>query len=320
MKPNLTDPGKVVITIATTGGLHGKEANPALPEQPHEIVSDFHDCYNAGAAVAHMHVRDPDGRTCSDLGIYHEVVYGVMDRCPGMITQVGNGIGIWFDDAGVGQPFTEEVRMALLDIAPHPDMLTVNAGTFHFDHKGQEWLFANSKQWNSEFIEGCNYRGITNEIEVYDLSHIANVLELAEKGVLKAPMHFSFVMGIRGGIPATPANLLAMLDATPEGSSWQIVSIGRPPIAAQHHGGGHGRQYPRRHGGQRLLPARRAGQEQRPIGGTRRTHRARAGTRGGDTRGSPRNAAHAALAAGAAQGLTGRPRPACPPWPIRFST
>ncbi len=230
MKPNLTDPGKVVITIATTGGLHGKEANPALPEQPHEIISAFHDCYNAGAAVAHMHVRDPDGRTCSDLGIYQEVVDGVMDRCPGMITQVGNGIGIWFDDAGVGQPFTEEVRMALLDIAPQPDMLTVNAGTFHFDHKGQEWLFANSKQWNTEFIEGCNYRGITNEIEVYDLSHIANVLELAEKGVLKAPMHFSFVMGIRGGIPATPANLLAMLDATPEASSWQIVSIGSHPL------------------------------------------------------------------------------------------
>ena len=227
MKPNLTDPGKVVITIATTGGLHGKEANPALPEQPHEIISDFHDCYNAGAAVAHMHVRDPDGRTCSDLGIYHEVVDGVMDRCPGMITQVGNGIGIWFDDAGVGQPFTEEVRMALLDIAPQPDMLTVNAGTFHFDHKGQEWLFANSKQWNTKFIEGCNYRGIANEIEVYDLSHIANALELAEKGALKAPLHISFVMGIRGGIPATPANLLAMLDATPEDSSWQIVSIGR---------------------------------------------------------------------------------------------
>jgi len=227
MKPNLTDPGKVVITIATTGGLHGKEANPALPEQPREIVSDFRDCYNAGAAVAHMHVRDPDGRTSSDLAIYHEVVDGVMDRCPGMITQVGNGIGIWFDDAGVGQPFTDRERMALLDIAPQPDMLTVNAGTFHFDHKGQEWLFANSKQWNAEFIEGCNYRGIANEIEVYDLSHIANALELADKGVLKAPMHFSFVMGIRGGIPATPANLLAMLDATPEGSSWQIVSIGR---------------------------------------------------------------------------------------------
>ena len=227
MKPNLTNPGKVIITIATTGGLHGKEANPALPEQPGEIVSDFHDCYNAGASVAHMHVRDPGGRTSSDLSIYGEVVNGVMDRCPGMITQVGNGIGIWYDDSGTGQPFKQEERMALLDIAPQPDMQTVNAGTFHFDHKGQEWLFSNSKGWNAEFIDGCKYRGIANEIEVYDLSHIENMLELAGKGVLEGPLHFSFVMGIRGGIPASPANLLAMLDAIPEGSSWQIVSIGK---------------------------------------------------------------------------------------------
>jgi 3-keto-5-aminohexanoate cleavage enzyme len=227
MKPNLTNPGKVIITVATTGGLHGKEANPALPEQPADITSDFRDCYNAGAAVAHIHVRDPDGRTASDLGIYQEVVDGVMDGCPGMITQVGNGIGIWFDENGVGKPFPEEERMALLDISPQPDMLTVNAGTFHFDHKGQEWLFANSKCWNSEFIEGCKYRGISNEIEVYDLSHIENALELAKKGALEGPLHFSFVMGIRGGIPASPANLLAMLDAIPAGSSWQIVSIGK---------------------------------------------------------------------------------------------
>ena len=227
MKPNLTDPGKVIITIATTGGLHGKEANPALPEQPDEIIQDFHDCYNAGASVAHMHVRDRRGRTSSVLSIYSEVVDGVMSRCPGMITQVGNGIGIWFDDDGIGQPFPMMERMALLDISPPPDMLTVNAGTFHFDYKGQEWLFDNSKKWNSEFIQGCNDRGIANELEVYDLSHIANMLELAEKGVLKTSMHFSFVMGIRGGIPPTPANLLAMLDAIPEGTSWQIVSIGK---------------------------------------------------------------------------------------------
>lgn len=227
MKPNLTNPGKVIITVATTGGLHGKEANPALPEQPSDIISDFRDCYNAGASIAHMHVRDKRGRTSSNLDIYHEVVDGVMSRCPGMITQVGNGIGIWFDDNGIGKPFPEEERMALLDIAPQPDMLTVNAGTFHFDHKGQEWLFANSKAWNSKFIEGCKYRGIANEIEVYDLSHIENALELAKAGVFEGPLHFSFVMGIRGGIPASPANLLAMLDAIPDGSSWQIVSIGK---------------------------------------------------------------------------------------------
>lgn len=227
MKPDLTNPGKVIITIATTGGLHGKEANPALPEQPDEIVQDFYDCYNAGASVAHMHVRDKRGTTSSELAIYNDVVDGVMSRCPGMITQVGNGIGIWFDDAGIGQPFSLEERMRLLEIAPQPDQLTVNAGTFHFDHKGQEWLFDNSKKWNAEFINGCKQRGIVNELEVYDLSHIANMIELADKGVLEPPLHFSFVMGIKGGIPPTPANLLAMLDAVPDGSSWQVVSIGR---------------------------------------------------------------------------------------------
>jgi 3-keto-5-aminohexanoate cleavage enzyme len=228
MKPNLTDPGKVVITVATTGGLHGKEANRALPEQPDEIVRNFHDCYNAGASVAHIHVRDKRGVTTSDLSVYSEVISGIIDRCPGMITQVGNGIGLRYEQAGQeGQPFSLEERMNLLNIRPVPDQLTVNCGTFHFDHKGSEFLFPNSKKWNAEFIRGCNERGIHNELEVYDLSHIANVIALFERGVLKPPLHFSLVMGIQGGIPASPQNLLAMLDALPEGSSWQLVSIGK---------------------------------------------------------------------------------------------
>jgi 3-keto-5-aminohexanoate cleavage enzyme len=228
MKPNLTDPGKVIITIASTGGLHGKEANPALPEQPKDIVQNFHDCYNAGAAVAHIHVRDRRGITTSDLTVYGEVVSGVMDRCPGMITQVGNGIGLRYENPNKeGEPFTLDERMNLLNIRPAPDMLTVNLGTFHFDHKGSEFLFPNSKKWNAQFINGCRERGIHNELEVYDLSHIANVLALVDRGVLKPPIHFSLVMGIEGGIPASPQNLLAMVDAIPEGSSWQIVSIGK---------------------------------------------------------------------------------------------
>jgi 3-keto-5-aminohexanoate cleavage enzyme len=228
MKPNLTDPGKVVITVAPTGGLHGKEANPALPEQPREIIQAFRDCYNAGATVAHMHVRDRRGVTTANLEVYSEVIEGVMRHCPGMITQVGNGIGLAYHSPGAeGEPFTLEERMNLLHIRPQPDQLTLNLGTFHFEHKNTEFLFPNSKRWNAEFVRGCTGRGIRNELEVYDLSHIQNALDLMERGVLKPPLHFSFVLGIKGGIPATPANLLAMLDAIPEGSSWQIVSIGK---------------------------------------------------------------------------------------------
>ena len=228
MKPDLSNPGKVVITVATTGGLHGRESNPALPEQPKDIIQNFHDCYNAGATVAHMHVRDKRGVTTAAIEVYGEVIEGVMSRCPGMITQVGNGIGVRYENPGEeGIPFTLEERMNLLNIRPAPDQLTLNLGTFHFEHKNTEFLFYNSKRWNAEFVAGCNQRGIRNELEVYDLSHIQNAIDLMDRGALKPPLHFSFVLGIKGAIPATPANLLAMLDAIPEGSSWQVVSIGK---------------------------------------------------------------------------------------------
>ncbi|MGE0613897.1 MAG: 3-keto-5-aminohexanoate cleavage protein, partial [Hyphomicrobiales bacterium] len=178
--------------------------------------------------VAHMHVRDKKGVTKADIDVYSEVIDGVMTRCPGMITQVGNGIGLRYrDPKEEGEGFTLEERMNLLNIQPQPDQLTLNLGTFHFEHKNTEFLFYNSKKWNAEFLDGCNKRGIRNELEVYDLSHIQNAIDLVERGALKPPLHFSFVLGIKGGIPPTPANLLAMLDALPEGSSWQVVSIGK---------------------------------------------------------------------------------------------
>ncbi|MBV9066938.1 MAG: 3-keto-5-aminohexanoate cleavage protein [Methylobacteriaceae bacterium] len=228
MRPNLTDPGKVIITVAPTGGLHGREANPALPEQPKDIVQSFKDCFDAGACVAHMHVRDPRGVTTADLSVYGEVIDGVMSRCPGMITQVGNGIGLRYENIKEeGEPFSLEERMNLLNIRPVPDQLTLNMGTFHFEHKNSEFLFPNSKRWNTEFVKGCKERKIGNELEVYDLSHIQNALDLLERGVLEPPLHFSFVLGIKGGVPATPQVLMAMLDAIPDGSSWQVVSIGK---------------------------------------------------------------------------------------------
>jgi len=232
MNIDVTHSEKVIITVATTGGLHGKEANPALPEQPAEIVQAMRDSYNAGASIAHIHVRDRDGITTSNLGVYGEVLQGIADQCPGMITQVGNGIGVRYvhgrDKAGLG--VSQEERMALVNIEPRPDMLTVNAGSFHFQHKHTEVLFDNSKSWNTEFIKSCKERGIHNELEVYDLSHIDNMLRLRDRGVLTGQLHFSLVMGIDGGIPASPKNLMTLVDALPEGSSWQVVTIGKHQV------------------------------------------------------------------------------------------
>ncbi|PMR72752.1 3-keto-5-aminohexanoate cleavage protein [Billgrantia endophytica] len=230
MQPNMYPDEKVVLTIATTGGLHGREANSALPEQPEDIIAAFEQCFAAGATVAHIHVRDREGRTSADPAIYSGVIAGIKERCPGMITQVGNGIGIRREGDGTWSGFTQEQRMALLDMDVVPDMLTVNAGTFHFAHKDAEFLFDNSKAWNRDFITACKERGIVNELEVYDISHIANMLQLRDEGILEGTLHFSFVMGINGGMPADPRYLMMMLDAIPEDSSWQIVSVGRSQL------------------------------------------------------------------------------------------
>ncbi|RKT32161.1 3-keto-5-aminohexanoate cleavage enzyme [Roseovarius halotolerans] len=230
MKPRLQSTDKVVLTVAPTGGLHGKEANAALPEQPEDIIDAFAECYEAGATIAHIHVRDKEGRTSCDPVIYGEVIAGIKERCPDMITQVGNGIGIRREGDGRWTGFTQAERMALLDLDPAPDMLTVNAGTFHFQHKDAEFLFDNSKAWNREFITGCRERGIINELEVYDVSHILNMMQLRDEGILTDPMHFSFVLGINGGVAAEPKYLLTMLEAIPENSNWQIVSVGRSQL------------------------------------------------------------------------------------------
>lgn len=113
MRPSLNASEKVILTLATTGGLHGNEAGPALPEQSEEIVADFEASYRGDVTVAHIHVRDRNGRASADPVIYSEVLAGIRERCSGMTTQVGNGVGIARDDHGMPLTFTHAQRMAL---------------------------------------------------------------------------------------------------------------------------------------------------------------------------------------------------------------
>ncbi len=219
---------KLIITVAQTGGLHGKALNPALPEQPDEIAQSAYDCYNAGASVCHIHVRDKAGRTTGDMQVYSEVLTKIKDRCP-IITQVGNGIGGVLRPSGVLEAASLDERMPLTAIEPKPAMLTINMGTFEFDYQD---TFDNPMAWNVEFVKRCNERNIPIECECYDMSHIFNTLELIARGVLKEPVHFSLVLGVRGGMPFTPKLLSIMVDCVPEGSSWQVITLSKHQLPA----------------------------------------------------------------------------------------
>jgi len=122
---------------------------------------------------------------------------------------------------------TLKERLNLLNIDPPPDMHTINAGIFEFRTKYGSHTFDNPISFNKKYVQGCNEKGFGLEIEVYDSGHIANIMDLVDMGVLNPPLHFSLVLGIQGGAPATVSNLLHLIDQLPEKSTWQVVTVGK---------------------------------------------------------------------------------------------
>ena len=227
MKPDFASTDKVIITAAITGGQHGREANPNLPLTAEEQAQDALDCYNAGAAVLHLHVRDEEEVNTPEIKYYNESVRLIGEKTP-MIRQIGNGIGVRrHEDGSVGFATLEE-RFGLVTIDPTPEMSTINAGTFGFKSALGEVVFLHPLSFNVEYLARCKEKGIEGiEIEVYDTGHIANAMLLVDEGVLTPPLHFSIVLGVGGGAPATPENLIHMVKQLPEGSTWQVVAVGR---------------------------------------------------------------------------------------------
>ena len=224
---------KLVITAAVTGAFLTKEQHPALPVTPEEITAEMKRCHDAGATIAHLHARHPD-RAISDYDVLGTTIRMINESCP-MITQVGTGVrSRW------GEIRTEEERLHnfLNSINPPPDMITVNAGTFHFrilskkepmGSQGRSYIYSNSPQLIAGFTQGGVERGYGLEFECFDAGQIENIKALRETGVLPDDyqLNFNLVMGIGGGIPATPKALDYMIEAVPPGSHWTVTAVGR---------------------------------------------------------------------------------------------
>jgi len=238
MRTDLLSEKKVIITAAITGGIHGKWANPSLPVTAEEQAQDALECYEAGASIIHIHVRGDDGQNTPDLKYYNKTIKLIGEKCP-IIRQIGNGIGARVETthtitktgrkqvhSEIVQPTLEE-RLNLLNINPPPEMHTINAGTFEFRTPYGGAVFSNPMDFNKKYIKRCKRKGFGLEIEVYDSSHIANILELVDQDILEPPLHFSIVLGIKGGAPATVENLVHMVDQIPKGSTWQVVTVGK---------------------------------------------------------------------------------------------
>lgn len=211
---------KLIITAALTGGIHGKEANPALPEQPDEIIREAVRCHDAGAAIVHLHARDQKGRGVADAAIFRVINEGVRSRCPVVIQNTTGGPEL---------PIEE--RITSLDASP--EMASLNMGSVVFFYGGRELKFINLRSEIEAFASAMLERKVKPEMEVYNPSMFGEVENLVEKGLLAQPYYVNLVMGVggMGGYPGTPRNLVAMVDHLPMGAAFNVSGIGRCQLA-----------------------------------------------------------------------------------------
>lgn len=211
---------KLIITAALTGGIHGKEANPALPLQPLEIIQDAYDCFNEGAAIVHIHARDENGNQTASKEIFSRINEGIRSKCPVIIQNTTGGPGL-------------PVEQRILSLDAHPDSASLNCGSVVFFYQGKELPFMNYRHEIEAFAQAMLQRNIKPELEVYNPSMFLEVEHLIGRQLLTPPYYINFVMGVNGmgGYAGTPENLLTMLGHLPDGSLFNVSGIGRYQLA-----------------------------------------------------------------------------------------
>jgi 3-keto-5-aminohexanoate cleavage enzyme len=184
----------VVVAVAMTGSVPRKKDNPAVPITPAEQVESTKQAYEAGATLAHIHVRNDDETPSSDPQRFADVYDGIRRHCPGMIVQFSTG--------GRGRDPSQRSSSLFLK----PDMASLATGSVNFP----TIIYENHTALVEGLASKMRENGIKPEIEVFDLSHLHGARRLADKGLLDERPHLQFVMGIRNALPAQE-HLLDML-------------------------------------------------------------------------------------------------------------
>jgi 3-keto-5-aminohexanoate cleavage enzyme len=215
---------KVVISAALAGAATMKEQNPAVPYTPEEFAEESYRCMNEGAAVVHIHVRDPEtGRPTPDLNKIRPTIEAISDKCPGIIINMSTAIG---PDA------TKEERIAPIAIMK-PEMASLNTNSMNAalaNWKTGEILaefvftntFAQLKQYSTVMRENL----VKPELEVYDFGGIYNVLTFRKQSTMEEPLHFQMVFGLLGGVPYDPFNFARMRELLPGDATWSVCGVG----------------------------------------------------------------------------------------------
>ncbi len=232
---------KAFISCAITGGMTVPGQSEAIPVTVEEIVDSAVEAHEAGAAIVHVHVRDPaSGKPSAELGLFEEVIAGIRERCNAIVQPTTGG--------GVGMTIDERARVLS---ACRPELASFNVGSFNFGifqvrHRPEmepweidylestrEYVFRNTFADTYRLAELFREAGTKPELETYDVGHLYNVAHLLEQELLDPPLHIQFVLGVLGANAATLEQLLHMRrtanDLFGAGAyTWSAAGVGYP--------------------------------------------------------------------------------------------
>jgi 3-keto-5-aminohexanoate cleavage enzyme len=202
---SLDDP--VVITCSISGAIANREQCPAIPYTPEEYAAEARRIVNEGGVHIHIHARKPDGTPSYEV----EDFVAIKDAIVG---EIGDAAIINFSTGTVGVPVAK--RVAYLE-AGRPEVAALNMGSMNYAKYSRKrrdfvfkFVFANPFEEIIELLEAMRRLEIKPEHECFDLGHVGSLEPLVDMGLLEAPLHADFVMGVVGGVPPTARNLAAM--------------------------------------------------------------------------------------------------------------
>lgn len=207
---------KTIITAALTGAVTPKELNPSIPLTPAEIAEDAYNCWKAGAAIVHLHMRDDAGEGTMDREKFAEAVRLIRahEDCDVVVNCTSSGSKI---------PLADEQRMEHFETIPEIEMGSFDAGTMNW---GCQMVFDNSPRFLEKLCDCYQRNDVKPELEIFDRGMLTNVKYYVGKDMLKTPLYCQCVLGVLGGLEATPENLLNLVQHMPEGTVWSAFGIG----------------------------------------------------------------------------------------------
>jgi uncharacterized protein (DUF849 family) len=215
-----SDSDQVILSCALTGAVTTKKHCPAIPYTPVEIAEEARRAYEAGAAIVHIHARTDDGAPSWDRDVFARIMEETRARCPVLINWSTGGVG----------PMTSRVSHLSL----RPQIAALNMGSMNYAKWNRarqdfafKFVFANPFEDIIGFARAMKEHGVKPEMECFDTGHTTSHGVLAELDLLARPFHFSFIMGVLGGIPATARHLAFQASQVPAGSRWKVIGISR---------------------------------------------------------------------------------------------